>query len=59
MKPVDLDRAQILQKEMEELKLRLDKHKKILQSMLKQNESGELMSLIVESTATFERNKNR
>ncbi|MCW8331024.1 hypothetical protein MD588_19705 [Photobacterium sp. SDRW27] len=56
MKSATAERSESIQKEMEELKARLRQGTQAMQSSPKQDESTEFMSLIIKSTATFEKN---
>lgn len=49
--------ASTIQKEMEELKARLNQSRQtIIQGSMNKSESTELLSLMIKSTATFEKN---
>ncbi|OCH22062.1 hypothetical protein A6E04_09425 [Aliivibrio logei] len=49
--------ASTIQKEMEELKARLNQSRQtIMQGSMNKSESTELLSLMIKSTATFEKN---
>ncbi len=55
MKHSNSEQSETVQKELEELRARLRQSTQTMQSSSKQGDSTEFMSLLIKSTATFEK----